>query len=333
MTSKSYNAAMGARHRTIKSDIFIAISMALLLSLICMYQNKCAYDTSIKGALSLNYLPSGNFLKGMALGYDEAFADFLWVKTVGYYGTHAKTDQDYTWLIHMLKLTTKLDPRFESPYEFAGLILPGELKKVDEGIAFLKEGIRKIPKSNPRYWLQHFYLGFNYMIYKNDSLQAARQFEAAEAFPQSPKYLPLLISRLYASGSKPWAAIEMIQGILDDPNKTIARNAHMRKSLQKRMRELMDAQDVLMLQNAVADYFRVYHQKPSKLEDLVDGLILPFIPRGPFGRGYYLSFDGGKVYSFRSQDNLILDSDSLQTKTGPVRATQKQLGLDAAKIQ
>jgi tetratricopeptide (TPR) repeat protein len=300
----------GMKHKIRAYEGLIVAGMLFLMLLIGGYQ-KTAGRTNIAGDYEkLNYLPSGFFLKGMALGYDEALADFLWVRTVGYFGAHVKTDQDYTWLIHMLKLTTELDPRYESPYEFAGIILPSELNKVDEGITFLEKGIQNIPRHNPRYWLQHFYLGFCYMIYKHNPEKAAQHFKVAATFPRSPDWLPLLIARLYASGQKHDSGIAFIQKLLGDPDNQIELNEHMRNSLLKRLKELVAAEHIAVMGNAVSEYTGTYGQHPSDLDDLVDGLILPFIPIEPFGGVYYLSLTGDEIFSTQSEGELqIHESD------------------------
>lgn len=300
---------MIVKYKNAKADVLIVTVVALLMIFVSSYQKDTVSPLGVRTYEGLNYLPSGKFLRGMSLGYDEALADFLWVRTVGYFGVHVKTDQDFTWLIHMLKLTTELDPRYESPYEFAGVILPAELQKVDVGMAFLKEGIQNIPKNNPRYWLQPFYLGFCYMIYKNQPAKAAHYLEMATAYPQSPEYLPLLVARLYAADNSPDSGIAFIQSLLNDTKGQINRNEHMRNALLKRMKELIAAEHISILDQAVVEYARVYHQKPSDLNDLVDGLILPFIPKEPFGGTYFLSINGREVHSTKTETDFIVYAD------------------------
>lgn len=278
-------------------DILLFIILLMLLSGAGIFQKQDANLLASKAVEGLNYLPSGTFLKGMAIGYDEALADFLWVQTIGYFGTHARTDQDYRWLTHMLELIIELDPRYESPYEFAGVILPSELDDVDTAIALLEKGIVNIPRHNPRYWLQPFYLGFCYMIYKDQPVEAARYFEQAAAFPQRPPYLPLLVTRLYGSENRPEQGIRLIHQMLNDPGRQSNLNQYYRKSLEKRIKELTAAQQIRMLEDAVAEYVQFYHARPSELYDLVDGYILPFIPTDPFGNDFYLADDGETVIS------------------------------------
>jgi len=67
----------------------------------------------------LLYLPSGNMLKIVSLGFDEVAADILYIKMIDYFATHLMTDHTYTWLYHMADLVTTLDPvsssRISSP--------------------------------------------------------------------------------------------------------------------------------------------------------------------------------------------------------------------------
>lgn len=292
------------KHAHKKTSFLCLFGMILLLISVVTLQIKSQRYDTYDSQEKLNYLPSGTFLKGMALGYDEALADLLWVHMVGYFGAHIETDRDLTWLAHMLELIIILDPRYESPYEFAGIILPSEMAMVDEGIAFMEKGLVNIPKHNPRYWLQPFYLGYCYMIYKNDPIKAARYFEDAASYPQSPKYLPLLAARLYANADKPAFGLNIISKILNDPANDFSKQGYWKNAFDKRINELTVAFHIDMLENAVSDYSAKYSQKASSLQDLVDGLILPFIPEEPFGGAYFLSLNGDMVLSSISEKRL-----------------------------
>jgi hypothetical protein len=298
--------------KTLRNEGLILSLVIVLIFMIAAFQKKSDSQVAIKSTEHLNYLPSGKFLKGMALGYDEAFADFLWVRTVGYFGAHAKTDRDFTWLTHMLKLIIVLDPRYASPYEFAGVILPSELGLRDEGIAFLEKGVLNVPKDNPRYWLQPFYLGYSYMMYKNDPIRAAKYMEMAAGYPSSPKYLPLLVSRLYSHADQPEIGMDILQSLLSHSGKDMPQNSYWRNAIEKRMKELIAAKHIALLEHAVQQYQSLYGKAPSKLEDLVNGLILPFIPDEPFGGIYYLSFDGKNVFSSRTEEKLKIHTNEKQ---------------------
>lgn len=298
----------------IKTTLLLFTAIVLLMTIAVLMQRQPSVSPRANHVEKLNYLPSGTFLKGMALGYDEALADFLWVRTIGYFGSHVKTDQDYTWLIHMLQLITELDPRYESPYEFAGVILPAELEDVDTAITFLKKGIRDIPRHNPRYWLQPFYLGFCYFIYKDQPIQAAQYYQQAAAFPKSPSYLPLLIGRLYAAENRPQDGISVIYQMLDDKKSKMSSNSYTRDALIKRIKQLRVGMHLRLLQSAVDEYVQIYNKQPDQLADLVARLFLPMIPDEPFGGYYYISGLTGEVLSSKSEGKFILHSDRLKIK-------------------
>lgn len=291
------------------SEIVIILAIAALLSATALYQYRYQTNQITATSESLNYLPSGKFLKGMALGYDEALADFLWVRTVGYFGLHAKTDQDFTWLKHMLELITILDPRYESPYEFAGVILPNVMNDANSAVLFLEKGIENIPKNNPRYWLQPFYLGFCYMIHLNEPVKAADYFSIAARYPQSPQYLPLLVSKLYASENRPEIGTSILQDLLSNPNSDIMQNEYFKRAMEKRMKELIAARHLKLLNNAISDYIRYYDEKPKRLSDLVERMIIPFIPEEPHGGYYYYSALSENALSSEAEPEFVVHLD------------------------
>lgn len=281
-----------------KSDVVLIVSTIILLTVIGFYQKHYhGNDAAAAKSETLNYLPSGKFLKGLALSYDEALSDFLWVRTVGYFGLHAKTDQDFTWLKHMLELTTILDPRYESPYEFAAVIFPNVLDDPEGAVAFLEKGIENIPKHNPRYWLQPFYLGLCYMIYLDEPGKAANYFLIAAQYPQSPQYLPLLVSKLHASQNRPELGISIVQDFLNNPDSKIMQNEHFRKALERRMKALITAMHLDYLESAVSEYVLYYHEKPAQISDLVNSMIIPFVPDEPHDGYYYYDKLDEKVLS------------------------------------
>ncbi|MBI2875342.1 MAG: hypothetical protein HYY20_00495 [Candidatus Tectomicrobia bacterium] len=138
------------------------------------------------------YLPSGKLLKPMALGFDSLVADLLWIRAVIYVGDHLMTDKRYPWLYHILDLVTTLDPQFETPYEFGGVILALEERAVDQSTALLKKGMQ----SHPRSWRLPFYLGFNYFYLQGDPKTAAYYLEQAARLPGCPPYVPRLAANI-----------------------------------------------------------------------------------------------------------------------------------------
>lgn len=234
----------------------------------------------------MKYLPSGQFLKGAALAYDELFADFLWIKAVVYFGEQYQKDKNYKWLYHLLDIVVTLDPYFEYPYEFGGIALAYWTKDVSHSIRLLKKGMLNIPKTHPRYWTIPFFLGFNYMYYKKDFATAARYLEEATKYPGHPQYLPFLVTRLYTNAKDPEIAIKFLMEIDRTTN-----NEKVKKDIKKRIKEVVVERDIQILERARDHYKNKTGSYPSKLEDLVSAGLLKEIPGEPFGGKYFIKED------------------------------------------
>lgn len=235
----------------------------------------------------LLYLPSGKFLKGAALAYDEIFADLMFIKTLGYFGSHAKTDRNYTWLAHMLEVVTTLDPLYQFPYEFGGVILSTEAHDVEGSIAILKKGMINVSKEHPRYWYFPFYCAFQYMYFHKDYETAANYLEQAMTFEQSPPYLPLLVARLRANAQSPEAALPFLQEMIKTTD-----DDSIKKHLIRRIQEINVQSHLNFLSKAVEIYRSIFNDTPpKKLDDLVIYGIISAIPEHPMGGGYYYYAD------------------------------------------
>jgi len=249
------------------------------------------------------YLPSGKFLKGAALAYDEMLADVLWIKAIGYYGGHAKTDQDYRWLHHIITVITILDPLFQYPYEFGGVVMAAEMGQVDNSLAILQKGMENIPKAHKRYWYLPFFTAFNYMYYKQDYKKAAAYLEIASKFPGSPKYLPLLTARLYANTDSSDSAIPFFC------KKTqTTESEELKAQLIKRLYTLISLRNIQFLENAKENFFSAFQRYPETLDALVSAGIITQIPSDPLKGKYYLSLDDNIVKSTIMPEKLKVHS-------------------------
>lgn len=255
-----------------------------------------------------NYLPNGTFLKGAALSFDEVLADLLWIKTIGYFAEHLKGDRNYQWFNHLLEVTTTLDPYFQYPYEFGGIILSWELNDIDAGIKFLQKGIENVPRHHPRYWYLPFFTAFNYMYYKHDYQQAAKDLEFAATFPQSPKYLPLLVSRLYANTEDPGMAIPFLEEML-----TQADSPKMQEDLQRRINEIRVKQHINVLNAAGKQFQEQTGNALKNINELVTSGILKALPVEPFGGRYFVR-DDGVIESSSKVDSMELHIDKQKDK-------------------
>jgi hypothetical protein len=132
----------------------------------------------------LFYYPSGQFLRQATMGYDQAASSLAWIRTVQYYGEHAKGDRRFDMLYHLCDVTTDLDPHFEEPYTFGSFILLTEGKRPSAGMDLLAKGRRE----NPQSWRIFFETGFTYYIAWENYREAARYFTEAARMPGAPEY-------------------------------------------------------------------------------------------------------------------------------------------------
>ena len=264
------------------------ISLLVLLALSC-YTLQVHIDTRIYHPLrteDLKYLPSGKFLKGAALAYDELLADILWIKSLAYFGGHYITDKQYDWLHHILEITTTLDPYFEDPYEFGGVVFSQVMADVENSTALLKKGIENVPKDHPRYWYLYFFTAFNYMYFQHDYATAARYLEQAAHLPGSPAYLPLLVARLYANADNPEVAISFLKEMLRS-----TKSPELQERLARRIKEVVVERDLRILEKVRDRFLNQHNQYPKNINELVTAGLLINIPAEPFGGAYYFDQD------------------------------------------
>lgn len=158
---------------------------------------------------SLLYLPSGKYLKPLALGYDQVLADVLWIKTISYFGGHFMSDKQYPWLAHILNLIIDLDPRFDFPYYFGGVVLSLEASQVEEANRILERGVEAYPNR----WEFPYYIGFNYYYHRKDVAAALPYLEKASSLPKAPDFLKNLVARLYEKSGKEEEALRFYEEV------------------------------------------------------------------------------------------------------------------------
>ena len=164
-----------------------------------------------RGHEELLYLPSGNFLKVVSLGFEEALADILLIKMIDYFATHLKTDRTYTWLYHMADVITTLDPNFRFPYVFAGVLLNLEANQFENARKILLKGMPVFKDD----WYFPFALGLNYFFHEADLLLAADYFDKASNLPGAPEYLAVLSKKLKEKGKTKETTLEFLHFLYD----------------------------------------------------------------------------------------------------------------------
>jgi len=174
---------------------------------------------------NLLYLPKGQHLKLVSLGFRNILADALWMKAISYFGGHNLTDREYPWLYHILDQVTTLDPPFRQPYVFGGIVLSVESGSPARSTALLRKGMTYYPGE----WLFPFYAGFNSFYYFRDPERAAAYLQVAATLPGHPEYLPRLASSLLTRAGRAEAAIQLLETVAETTEDRGTRNGIYRK--------------------------------------------------------------------------------------------------------
>lgn len=110
------------------------------------------------------YVPDTRLLRLMTLGYEQAAADLMWVRTLEYFARHFSSDRRYRWLEFFLEQVIELDPRFEKVYHWAGASVLYGRRFTTENIELSNRFYRKALEFNPDDYEAAYRIGINYYV-------------------------------------------------------------------------------------------------------------------------------------------------------------------------
>ena len=230
----------------------------------------------------LLYLPSGKYLKVMALGFDGLLADVLYLWSIQYYGNlEIKDRYDYLERIYE-QVITELDPHYLDPYLVGALIMSSEARNPEMALRLLDKGVR----ANPDKWIMPFEAGFLCYNDLHDYARAAGYFEKALAIPDVHPLVRRLHAEMYnRAGDKRTSLREWLEidRTTDDPyvHNVAWNHAH----------DLKVDVDLADLKDAVGRFRAREGRLPRRMREIVDVGLLPSLPRDPEERDY--SYDPG----------------------------------------
>ena len=138
--------------------------------------------------------------KPFLLGFDTVLGDFVWIKTVLYFGAQYQGDRDFEWLKSMITSVLMLNPRFFPAYEFAALMVPQVTGDYEFAREVCEKGIGRIGDREERVM---FYLAYIYYTEYKDYNRAADLLSMASYAPYAPPFWGQFASTLYGkSGNK-----------------------------------------------------------------------------------------------------------------------------------
>ena len=159
-----------SRERLVRFTLFGLLSLVMVFSL-----NNFDQSRTTEEKFEQLYIPTGEFLREVSVGYQEAHADYLWFRFIQYYGAFAKGINNFTHFDLMIKGITTLDPKFVEAYHFASLVTWSDLGKPYKSIDILKQGILH----NPDTARLPFQIGLIYYVVDDDFARAAFWYDEA----------------------------------------------------------------------------------------------------------------------------------------------------------
>lgn len=286
--------SMRKRSGSVRGAAFGALLVCALAGVMLLQQGIEARRTAVR-VEGLGFLPPGEYLKPVLLGYQHVAADVLWLRLVQVLGERKVSAQNYEWLSHALDVITTLDPQYDYAYQVGAIVLTEYAHRVDWSNRLLEKGL----DANPTVWHIPFYLGYNHFFYSPDYPRAADYMARASRLPGHPPYLPRLAARLYAQAGNPETALEFLDAMWRQ-----TKDEQVKEVLEVRMKEMIIERDIRLLEEAVRRFTQRERRPPATLAELVERGILRALPPEPFGGVYRLTPKTGEITSSTHPERL-----------------------------
>jgi hypothetical protein len=206
-------------------------------------------------AEDLLYLPQPSALHAMSLGHDELAADLVFIRGLVYFGTQLEQKGEYRWLENYLDTITQLDPRWKTPFRWAGTATMYNGRPITNAAVtmsnhFLERGAQQFPDD----WELPFMLGSNYLFeMKSDDPKQREEWRRiggewirhAAIVGGAPAWVPLLAATIMREEGRQEAAVRHLEEVYvstqDEKTRAQVRNLlvslHAKIDLEREERE------------------------------------------------------------------------------------------------
>ena len=279
---------------------WLPVALLVLLvggsALVQLQQRIDAASGSLHRQADVLYVPSGEWVKKMSLGYDGLAAALYWTRVVQYYGRHhSEKGSSYALLYPLLDITTTLDPQLLIAYKFGALFLseppPDGPGQPDQAVTLLEKGIR----ANPDEWRLWYSLGFVYYQGLRDYQKASQSFLEGSKNPNAYSWMGMMAAQVANEGGSRQTAKRLWTEMYNS-----AQDEHTRTAAARHLAGLKADEDIEQLQ-ALVEKFRQQTGQPARsLRDLIHAGLLPGVPVDPAGFPYRLAPSGRVLLHPRS---------------------------------
>ncbi len=231
------------------------------------------------------YVPPVDYLKLISGSFQSFCADFFYIRGVMAITDNIKEHSRWVdWVQNNFRAAIALDPDMLQAYFFAGIVVADNKEGLEKGIAFLKEGAQQNTKS----WQILYWLGFNY-YQAGDYLKSAEYYERASNLAGAPKFLKSIQPMQFYKARRADLGVAYLEGLLQsvkDP-----------QQLEWIKLKLEWLKNIVILEKKVDQFVKIYGYSPDSLGDLLKMRLIDQIPVDPFGAGYYLDKESGRIKS------------------------------------
>ncbi len=215
-------------------------------------------------------VPSVALLQHATFGFNTAIADFLWLQTIQYYGG-GDPNGTYRKLPDLINAIITVDPKFNYPYSFAGIVMPNE-GFADQALTILQQGEHNLPDS----WEIPYDEGTIYYINKKDYGAAASAYTRASQKPGAPAVAKFLSAVQYDRSHDRDTAKHIFQSLADQSTNDY---------FKSRAQNFVDHYQLLDDLQGVVSAFRARQGRfPASLDELVQKHYVQSIPADPINR-------------------------------------------------
>ncbi len=271
------------RNENARRGITAAGVLLLLAGLVVAQDAVLSRRAQFPAAEDVLYLPKPGALHAIALGHDELAADLVFIRGLVYFGTQLEEKGEHRWLENYLETITRLDPRWKTPYRWAGVATMYNGRDITNASVmlsnhFLELGVRQFPDD----WELPFMLGSNYLFeLRTDDPKQHEEWRRiggewirhAAIVGGAPPWVPLLAATIMQQEGEDEAAVRHLEEVYvstqDDKTRQEVRNrllslhAQIDFAVAERERQAFERAWRLTVPYAPADFFVALGAPPS----------------------------------------------------------------------
>ncbi|MCI5066077.1 hypothetical protein MRY87_10165 [bacterium] len=271
--------------------VFLLTALVGILgySLVAVDEKAQAVEQQISqsDAREVLYLPDGTGLELLSFGYKNVLSNYLWFKTVSYFGKHYRSDRNFQWLQHMCNLITDLNPYAEHVFTFCGTMLAWEVEAPQAAYDIYTKAI----ESSPEQWNYYYLRGFTSMYFLEDSISAERDLQKASEFPDVPAFVVRLAASKMLLSDPRQAQVFLSEMIRE------TRDEHQRAALIDKLKEVTLEVQFQEIERRIEFFAEQQGRPPSGIDELQEyGLISNQREvTDPYGGRFYIDQESGEV--------------------------------------